>query len=257
MQYELLDVEPEALARAWARLREPDCVGANVTMPYKAGAAAVADWRSDAVERCGAANLLQNVGGSLRAYNTDVEGMASAFARRRSTIEHGTTLVLGAGGAAAATLEALRRTPPRQIVLLARRPDAAEALVERAGEWLDVPLTAASIADAATYAGEASLVVNATAVGMKVDDSPPLELALLPSGAVVYDFIYLKGRLTELQRAALAAGLPVCDGALHLLEQAIPTFELLSGHPAPRTVLARALADAISREPLDWGADPG
>jgi shikimate dehydrogenase len=142
------------------------------------------------------------------------------------------------------------------VVLRARRRDTAEALVERAGEWLDVPLSAASITDAATYAGEASLVVNATALGMRADDSPPLEVALLPSGALVYDFVYRRDGLTELQRAALAASLPVCDGALHLLEQAIPTFELLSGCPAPRAELARALADAICREPLDWGADP-
>ena len=75
--------------------------GANVTVPHKGAALAVADELSETAREIGAANTLVFADGEIRAENTDAEGLLRALptspAGKRA-------LVLGAGGAARAVV---------------------------------------------------------------------------------------------------------------------------------------------------------
>ena len=77
--------------------------------------------------------------------------------------------------------------------------------------------------DLAQALRNAALLVNTTKLGMK--GSPPLtvDLAPLPSNAVVTDIVYTP-IVTELLRQARARGNPVVDGLGMLLHQARPGF---------------------------------
>jgi hypothetical protein len=130
-EYGLLDVPPTRLQEALARMRRPDCLGGNITMPYKRDVLAAAEECSEAVRRCGAASLLINRDGRFVLENTDVEAIAALLSRRASTIATGPAVILGAGGAAAAMLEGLRRVPPTRVLVLARRPHLADTLRHR------------------------------------------------------------------------------------------------------------------------------
>ena len=129
ISYELFDLPAAELEHGFARLRQPDCLGGNVTMPYKRAAALAADVRSDEVQRSAAANLLVRSGSKLLAYNTDVDALAASLRRRRRSVEAGSALLIGAGGAAGAVLEAFREVTPRAVVLAARRREASRRLV--------------------------------------------------------------------------------------------------------------------------------
>jgi shikimate dehydrogenase len=252
-EYGLLDVPPAGLAAALARLREPDCFGANVTMPYKEEVLASTDDCSEDVRRCGAASLLVNRGGRLTAHNNDVEAIAACLALRAATVGRGAAVILGAGGSAAAALEAMRRVPPRRALVLARRPEAASALVARARERVPFPVEAGPLTGAAGALAGATLVLNATPL---TADSP-VPPAALRAGLLVYDVVYRREGPTRLQSDALAAGALVCDGLAHLFEQAPFTFRLLTGHEPPRAVMLESLVAATGRPPLDWGREPG
>ena len=77
--YELVEREPEDVKTL---VREGSWRGLNVTIPYKRDAARLADVRSPAVERLGAANTLVRDGvGRIVAENTDVLGFAWMLAR--------------------------------------------------------------------------------------------------------------------------------------------------------------------------------
>src|SRR3954451_20721327 len=69
--YEGLDIEPAELAGRTADLAGQGFVGANVTIPHKEAALALADEASDAAREIGAANTLSFASGSIRAENTD------------------------------------------------------------------------------------------------------------------------------------------------------------------------------------------
>src|SRR6202041_3296293 len=112
-----------------------DYVGANVTVPHKEKALAysLADERALAV---GAANTLWIAGGFLHATNTDVEGFlnnldacAPQWDRDLSNV-----VVLGAGGAAHAVVDAMLTRLVWHITVVNRTPQRAEVL---RGRFLD------------------------------------------------------------------------------------------------------------------------
>jgi len=254
-EFGLLDVPRERLDAALARMREADCLGGSVTMPYKADVLAAADALTEAVQRCGAASLLVSREGRLTAHNLDVEAIVGALERRRAAVGRAVVVILGAGGSTAAMLEALRRVPATRVVVLARRVDQAQALVARARTWVPFPVEARPLDAGEDALREATLLVNATPIGVGADDPSPVDRAALRPGMLVYDIVYRRAGLTRLQQDALDAGALVFDGLCHLFEQAPHAFELLTGHPAPREVMLEALVAATGRPPLDWGPE--
>ena len=254
-EYGLLDVPPARLQAALARMRQPDCLGGNITMPYKHDVLAAAEECSETVRRCGAASLLINRDGRFVLQNNDVEGIAACLSRRAATVARGPAVIVGAGGSAAAMLEALRRVPPTRVLVLARRPERARTLAERARGWLRVPVEAGDLKEGAKALAEARLIFNATPLGVREDDPSPVPREALRPGLLVYDIIYRRNGLTRLQSDALAAGALVCDGMAHIFEQAPFTFRMLTDREAPREVMLEALITATGRKPLDWGSD--
>ncbi|MBX5468678.1 MAG: shikimate dehydrogenase, partial [Thermoleophilaceae bacterium] len=104
-RYVKLPVPPELFAELARALPGSGYRGANVTIPHKGAALALADERSDAAREIGAANTLTFADGAIVADNTDAQGLLDALgepvAGRRA-------LVLGAGGAGRAAAWALR-----------------------------------------------------------------------------------------------------------------------------------------------------
>jgi shikimate dehydrogenase len=88
----------------------------------------------------------------------------------------------------------------------------------------------------------AKLLVNTTSLGMR--GQPPLELdvARLPTDAVVADLVYVP-LLTPLLSAAKARGLRTADGLGMLLHQAVRGFELWFGQRPQVTQELRALVE--------------
>ena len=254
-EFGLLDVPPSRLQEALARLRQPDCLGCNVTMPYKREVLAAADECSETVRRCEAASLMINRNGRFVLHNNDVEAIAACLSRRAATVAKGPAVIVGAGGSAAAMLEALRRVPPTRVVVLARRPDAAKALVERVRGWLRLPIEAALLAKDHPAFFEASVIFNATSVGVHAGDPSLVPKEALRPGLLVYDILYQREGLNTLQSEAVAAGALVCDGMTHIFEQGPFSFQMLTDREAPREVMFKSLVAATGRRPLDWGAD--
>src|SRR6476469_8640961 len=65
--YEAIDVAPEGFA------------GANVTVPHKRAALALADARTEVAGEIGAANTLSFAAAEIRAHNTDAGGLLAAL----------------------------------------------------------------------------------------------------------------------------------------------------------------------------------
>ena len=254
-EFGLMDVPPSGLREALARMREPDCLGGNITMPYKRDVLAAADECSDTVRRCEAASLMINRNGRFLLHNNDVEAIAACLGRRAATVANGPAVIIGAGGSAAAMLEALRRVPPTRIAVLARRPEAAKALVERAKEWVGVPIESGHLAEGGGMMADAAVIFNATSLGVHPDDPSPVPREALRPGLLVYDIVYQREALNTLQTDALAAGALVCDGMMHIFEQAPFSFQMLTDREAPRALMLESLVAATGRKPLDWGSD--
>ena len=209
--YEKFEVEPgdvdEFLAHGpWD--------GVNVTIPYKANAARVADERTPQVEALGVANtLVRRADGTILAANTDVEGfgwqLEHACRRElgcdaREAIGGGKVLVLGSGGAAAAVRQALAEHTSARVVTISRSgTETYNTLAERHAD--------------------AVAVVNCTPVGTypacpasPLDDKTFCALSHL---RIVLDVVY-NPRLTGLCLQAERTGIAHESGLAMLVAQA-------------------------------------
>ena len=239
------DCDAEGAIAAIDRLRSGAITGLNVTMPHKVLAANASDVREERVEVLGAANTLFVREGLVHAANTDVDGVRRSVQRFGHPIER--AVVLGAGGAAAAAALALEGTP--EVVVIARKSAAAEALNERIAEVICSTHLAAHEwgAEPALQAVRAAdLVVNATPLGMQDPaqaDAAFRALGLPSSGAHLLDLIYARTRTPFLAFANADA----MDGATMLVEQGASAFEIWTGRAAPVRVMYEALFGALGR----------
>jgi shikimate dehydrogenase len=79
---------------------------------------------------------------------------------------------------------------------------------------------------------EASLLVNASPLGMKGQEPLEIDLSPLPDDALVYDLVYAPIE-TPLLKAARARALETVDGLEMLVGQAAIAFELFFGVAPP------------------------
>jgi shikimate dehydrogenase len=86
----------------------------------------------------------------------------------------------------------------------------------------------------------ASLVVNATPLGLRPDDALPVPPERLKDGTSVLDLVYHPDE-TELVRRCRAAGLRASDGLLMLIEQGALAFERWFGVSPDRARMWAAL----------------
>ncbi|MFH1560115.1 MAG: hypothetical protein ABID84_01710 [Chloroflexota bacterium] len=99
MRYEAMDVDAPSLSRAVATLRDPDVMGANVTVPHKEAVVAHLDELKEEARLIGAVNTVENREGSLVGHNTDAQGFLRSLKEKADFDPQGkTALVLGAGG---------------------------------------------------------------------------------------------------------------------------------------------------------------
>jgi shikimate dehydrogenase len=206
-------------------LRGGVVLGLNVTIPFKEEALSLADAASDFARRAGAANLLLfKPDGTIEADNMDGAGLITALeavARRRQL--EGTAVIIGAGGAARAAAIALLDRGASGVTVVNRSLSRAEEIAS-----LDRRIRARPWAEAERTLEEASVLINATSLGM--DGQPPLELSLdkLPKNAAVLDMVY-RPLVTPFLAAARDRGNKCANGLDMLLRQAEPSFARIFG----------------------------
>ncbi len=215
--YEAIDSAPDEFEPRVRALASEGFVGANVTVPHKGAALALADTLSGTAREIGAANTLSFEAGEIRAHNTDAQGLLNALPGSPAGKR---TLVLGAGGAARAAVWALVREGA-EVDVWNRTALRAEHLC---GELGGVPVTAPG-------AGSYELIVNTTAVGLRGEDplaELPLEAADFVLRQTVVDFVYSE-QPSRLLAAAQAAGATVVDGIEVLVHQGALSLRIWTG----------------------------
>ena len=227
-RYQLLPVPPELFEETVRGLPGVGFAGANVTIPHKEAALALADDATDAARAIGAANTLTFLpGGRIHADNTDAPGLLDALPldpAGRSAV------VLGAGGSARAVVWALVQAGA-DVQVWNRTPERAERLcAELGGRAVQAPPPAAD------------LLVNTTSVGLHGEDpfkALPLRVDGLDGYPCRVELVYGNGP-TALVSAAQAAGATVVDGLEILVRQGARSFERWTGRAAPLDVLRAA-----------------
>jgi shikimate dehydrogenase len=217
--YQHLPVPDHLFAETVRALPGAGFLGANVTIPHKEAALAVATDATAVSRAIGAANTLTFADGRIEADNTDAPALLAALPATPRT-----ALVLGAGGSARAAAFALREAGA-EVHVHNRARERAERLAADLGVQV------------APEPGEADLLVNCTAVGLADPDRSPVEDV---QAAVVVDLVYAD-RETALIRQAKAKGATTVDGLEILVRQGALSLTRWIGRPAPLDTMRAAV----------------
>ena len=231
--YVPLRVAPADLPATLDLLPRLGFAGCNVTLPHKRAALDIAQSATARARRIGAANTLTFAQGRIEADNTDGIGFLTALRAGSSWTPDRPAVVLGAGGAARAVVDALAEAGVPEIRIVNRTAARAEALAAAVPTARAIPWPGGL--------GGAGLLVNTTSLGMVGQPPLDLELAPLDPSAVVMDIVYAPLE-TPLLAAARMRGLATVDGLGMLLHQAAPGFEAWFGiRPEVDEALRRAV----------------
>ncbi|ANN56077.1 shikimate dehydrogenase [Mesorhizobium loti NZP2037] len=243
--YEAIDVAPQDFAEFIAALQANGFRGGNVTIPHKEAAFALVHRRDQAAEEIGAVNTLWFEDGLLWGGNTDGHGFAANLDDYApGWANTGPAVVLGAGGASRAIIQALKQRGVGDIRIVNRTLARAQELRDR----FSAGVSAHGTAETHELLADAGLLVNTTALGMVGNEGLAADPALLPDHAIVTDLVYVPLE-TPLLAAARARGLKTVDGLGMLLNQAVPGFEHWFGIRPQVTAELRALivADLVPK----------
>ena len=230
-------------ADALAAMRTLGIAGYSVTMPHKADVAAAVDECTPSAAALGAVNCVINRNGHLVGDNTDGAGFLHGLAADAAFDVHGARcVVLGAGGAARAVIDALGRAGAAEVVVVNRSVEAAARAVSLPG----VAGGIARVGDA-TAVAQADLVVNATSLGMHVDggSGQPCDPHLVRASAVVVDLIYDPIE-TPWLAALRARNIRSFNGLSMLVHQAARQFEWWTDIAAPVGAMRDARAQHLA-----------
>jgi shikimate dehydrogenase len=234
-RYQHLPVPPELFVETVRALPALSFAGANVTIPHKAQALALADEATQAARAIGAANTLSFApDGAIAADNTDAPGLLAALGDERPR----TAVILGAGGAARAAAYALAQAGV-DVKVWNRTMDRARSLAADLG------------VEAVQDLPPADLLVQCTSIGLADTSSTFKDLSLgadwVGGYACVVDLVYRAGG-TELLREAQRRGSRVIDGLEILVHQGALSFERWTGRPAPMGVMRDAARGPASHD---------
>jgi shikimate dehydrogenase len=230
-RYVRLPVGPELFEATVRALPGSGFRGANVTIPHKIAALALADEASPGARATGAANTLSFGDGFIRADNTDVGGLLDALGTSPAGLR---CLVLGAGGAGRAAAWALRDAGAAEVSVWNRTAERAEVLARELG------------VRAVPRAVPCDLLVQATSVGLApVEEEEGLRqlglLGLEPPPTVV-ELVYGE-RPTPVDAWATRAGARVVGGLEVLVRQGARSFAIWTGREPSLEVMRAAAAD--------------
>lgn len=253
-RYELWQTLASQLIERVRSLCHPLFLGANVTIPYKEAVLPLLDTVDPLAARIGAVNTIVHRNDYLYGYNTDAEGLLRALheqhigtlqANGQVSLQSYTAVLLGAGGAARGAAFALASASVANLIIVNRHLERAQRLAA------DVQ---------ASYNGNvfclndpsfliphrASIIINATSVGMHEEISPlPVDiLKRFSPDTFVYDMIYNPTQ-TYLLCQARIMGMNTANGLSMLLHQGALAFTLWTGQEAPLEIMRAALAEFV------------
>jgi shikimate dehydrogenase len=246
-RYEAVDIDATRLEAGIRDLISRGCTGFNVTVPHKQAIIPLLNSIQQQAKEVGAVNAVVVNDGLLHGYNTDVHGVLKSLESYRPQLQRQAVVLLGAGGAARAVLFCLvNDIKPSRISIVTRTVERGNNLASALGG--DTPTTVLSFSDPSlqTTLEAATLIVNATPVGMNpnVNASPLPRTAAFHGGQIVFDLIYTPLETTLIKSAA-AAGATTIGGLEMLIQQGARAFELFTGKRMPVELVRKKLEEQL------------
>lgn len=247
--YEAVHVPAPELEFALGLLWKAGVVGINLTIPHKVDVLGLIPEVDPVARSMGAVNTLIATDSGYRGTNTDGFGIVRAVEESFNyNIPGADVWLFGAGGAARGIIVACLEQGASRITVVNRSQDRlmefqqALEVQQLAGfERIRFQTSSGVLADA----GDNSLLINATSLGLKESDPNPIPDYFLSANRIVYDTTY--GTQNRLARDCGEKGISYADGLSMLIWQGVRSLEIWTGKPVPAEAMRHAALTELTK----------
>lgn len=243
-RYINMEVSPENLADAVRGAKAQGYLGFNCSLPHKIAVISHLDGLAPSASIIGAVNCaVRQPDGRWLGENTDGKGFLESL--RPLINPAGQHVVLfGAGGAARAIAVELALAGTSRITLINRNPDRAAPLASLLAPLVPV-VVSLPLSHPTILPPDASIVINATSVGLFPDVSTSLPVTGFLPHMIVADVIPNPPQTAFLNLAS-SAGCQTLDGLGMLVNQGALNISYWLGISPDRSVMRAALASLFT-----------
>lgn len=245
--YLALDVHPDRLMEVLPAMALMGFAGVNLTVPHKEIAFHGLEKLDESARLFGAANTIEFNEDGMVGHNTDGYGFLKALEEAfGKTVEGDSVFVLGCGGAGRATALQAASQGVKHLVLADIDAERVQKLNDEIiGLTPQVEVVQAlEKPEQIELCRAVDLVVQASPVGMKKDDSSLLPPEAFRAGQRVFDLIYMYPE-TAFLATAREAGAEIANGLGMLLHQGARAFEIWTGEEPSVPAMRKALESAV------------
>ena len=217
--YEKKKLTEEDLENFVKEIKNKKFHGANVTVPFKQKIIPHLDELSDLSDKTQSVNTIYLKDDKVVGDNTDVYGFYQSILQKNLNLKNKNALILGAGGVVPSIIIALEKLLINKIYIKNRTLDKAIKLKEKFNDLIPIKWD-----EKADY----DIVINATSLGLKIDDKINFNFDDLNKNICFYDTIY-NPPMTNLLKEAKRSGHKIINGKSMLIFQAQKSFEIWTG----------------------------
>lgn len=201
------------------KMKEKKINGINVTVPFKNEIINYLDELSIEAQKTKSVNTIFLKNNRIIGHNTDIEGFERAIEDTKFNVSNKKILILGAGGVVPSIIFVLNKLNASQIMLCNRTKEKAENLNKsysnlKIVNWGEIP--------------DFDMVINATSLGLNLEDKINLDFSKIGKGKFFYDVIY-NPQETNFLKTAKKLGNLTENGKKMFLYQAASAFKIWHG----------------------------
>ena len=205
------------------KIKSKEIAGANITVPFKKEIIPFIDKLTPESEGTDSVNTILLNKGETVGYNTDIIGFEKAIKETNYNFVKKKVLILGAGGVVPSIIFALQRMGVKHIMLSNRTKLKAEELRNyyKKKNFNENIITVVDWGELPNF----DVIINATSVGLKRDQTLDLDFSKIEKGKFFYDVIY-NPKETNFLKAGKQLGNQTENGKKMFIYQAAEAFKI-------------------------------
>ena len=217
--YEKEKLEKASLKNLVSKVKDGKIHGVNVTIPFKKDIIPYLEELTLESEQTQSVNTIYLNDNKVTGHNTDIDGFRLAIQDIKFDISKKHILIVGAGGVVPSIIYALMKMNVNKISLINRTKKKAEDLKK-----LFKDLNLINWDEIQNF----DMIINATSVGLKINDELNLDLSKIENNKLFYDVIY-NPRETNFLKNAKTLGNKTENGKKMFIHQAAQSFKIWHG----------------------------
>lgn len=244
-RYFKFDIPPQYLSEALKLCYSKRFLGINLTLPHKNDVIRLIESIDEVAKKMEAVNSLIYESTGYRGFNTDGYGMEAAIKQTLGiSIKGKKVILLGAGGAAKAAAIQCLLAECTELWIGNRTLERLDDLLKALGILGKGKVFGFKLDEIPEALPKSGLLINATTLGMNLDDLYPIDLDYFDVSLKVYDMVYKAGH-TQFIRKAQERQMKASDGLRMLVEQGARSLQVWTQQQVPIDIMWQSITNAI------------